>query len=171
MTSKVLSKMNSGILRMVLVTGLLAILILGLTMCAQPTEEPAEAPAEEAAAPAEDMEEELAEEEMEEETGDEEPAEAADGSVLAIQHFSVIEGTTWSGAHDRAGLKGIIFIPYPFVHLRGRSPNPFLCQTTSPCCPYPGCYGPMRPHFPSAAFSRHRTAILRRRCSRDRAAP
>lgn len=30
--------------------------------------------------------------------------EAGDGSVtLAIEHFSVIEGTTWSGAHNRAG--------------------------------------------------------------------
>jgi basic membrane lipoprotein Med (substrate-binding protein (PBP1-ABC) superfamily) len=25
------------------------------------------------------------------------------GATLAIEHFSVIEGTTWSGAHDRAG--------------------------------------------------------------------
>ena len=31
-------------------------------------------------------------------------ADAGDDTVtLAIQHFSVIEGTTWSGAHDRAG--------------------------------------------------------------------
>lgn len=30
-------------------------------------------------------------------------ADMGDGAVLAIQHFSVIEGTTWSGAHDRAG--------------------------------------------------------------------
>jgi basic membrane lipoprotein Med (substrate-binding protein (PBP1-ABC) superfamily) len=30
--------------------------------------------------------------------------EATDDSItLAIEHFSVIEGTTWSGAHDRAG--------------------------------------------------------------------
>ncbi|WP_420644294.1 BMP family ABC transporter substrate-binding protein [Candidatus Leptofilum sp.] len=34
----------------------------------------------------------------------EESAEAGDDTItLAIQHFSVIEGTTWSGAHDRAG--------------------------------------------------------------------
>jgi basic membrane lipoprotein Med (substrate-binding protein (PBP1-ABC) superfamily) len=26
-----------------------------------------------------------------------------EGATLAIEHFSVIEGTTWSGAHDRAG--------------------------------------------------------------------
>lgn len=31
-------------------------------------------------------------------------AEADDGTItLAIEHFSVIEGTTWSGAHNRAG--------------------------------------------------------------------
>ncbi|MCA9953979.1 MAG: BMP family ABC transporter substrate-binding protein, partial [Anaerolineales bacterium] len=31
-------------------------------------------------------------------------AEAADDTItLAIEHFSVIEGTTWSGAHNRAG--------------------------------------------------------------------
>jgi len=31
------------------------------------------------------------------------PEGAAEGATLAIEHFSVIEGTTWSGAHDRAG--------------------------------------------------------------------
>jgi basic membrane protein A len=49
-------------------------------------EEPAEEPAEET------MEEPEQMEEMEEM-----------GATLAIEHFSVIEGTTWSGAHDRAG--------------------------------------------------------------------
>ena len=29
--------------------------------------------------------------------------EATGDATLAIEHFSVIEGTTWSGAHDRAG--------------------------------------------------------------------
>lgn len=29
--------------------------------------------------------------------------EMAGGASLAIMHFSIIEGTTWSGAHDRAG--------------------------------------------------------------------
>ncbi len=28
---------------------------------------------------------------------------SSEGATLAIEHFSVIEGTTWSGAHDRAG--------------------------------------------------------------------
>jgi len=27
----------------------------------------------------------------------------AEGATLAIEHFSIIDGTTWSGAHDRAG--------------------------------------------------------------------
>ena len=31
------------------------------------------------------------------------PTEEARPITLAIEHFSVIEGTTWSGAHDRAG--------------------------------------------------------------------
>jgi len=34
---------------------------------------------------------------------EEAPEEAMEGATLAIEHFSVIEGTTWSGAHDRAG--------------------------------------------------------------------
>lgn len=32
-----------------------------------------------------------------------EPAEEAPSVTLAIEHFSIIEGTTWSGAHHRAG--------------------------------------------------------------------
>jgi basic membrane protein A len=39
--------------------------------------------------------------------------EAAEGATLAIEHFSVIEGTTWSGAHDRAGKR--IAEKYPNV--------------------------------------------------------
>jgi len=31
------------------------------------------------------------------------PEGTGEGATLAIEHFSVIEGTTWSGAHDRAG--------------------------------------------------------------------
>ncbi len=41
------------------------------------------------------------------------PDEAPEGAVLAIEHFSVIEGTTWSGAHDRAGKR--IAEKYPNV--------------------------------------------------------
>ena len=91
-----MSRLKSGNLtRLVLMLGLTAVLLLGLTMCTGSTEAPVaeEAPAEEAEAPAE---EEMAEEAPAEE-------EMAEGAVLAIEHFSVIEGTTWSGAHDRAG--------------------------------------------------------------------
>jgi basic membrane lipoprotein Med (substrate-binding protein (PBP1-ABC) superfamily) len=35
------------------------------------------------------------------------------GATLAIEHFSIIEGTTWSGAHDRAGKR--IAEKYPTV--------------------------------------------------------
>jgi len=36
-----------------------------------------------------------------------------EGATLAIEHFSIIEGTTWSGAHDRAGKR--IAEKYPNV--------------------------------------------------------
>jgi basic membrane lipoprotein Med (substrate-binding protein (PBP1-ABC) superfamily) len=39
--------------------------------------------------------------------------DAETGATLAIEHFSVIEGTTWSGAHDRAGKR--IAEKYPNV--------------------------------------------------------
>ena len=41
------------------------------------------------------------------------PQEVGEGATLAIEHFSVIEGTTWSGAHDRAGKR--IAEKYPNV--------------------------------------------------------
>ena len=41
------------------------------------------------------------------------PEEAEEGITLAIEHFSIIEGTTWSGAHDRAGKR--IAEKYPNV--------------------------------------------------------
>ncbi len=80
----------------------IAVLSLVTTMCtAQPTPE---APVE----PTEEVHEEPHEEEHEE------PHEEEDETVtLAIQHFSVIEGTTWSGAHDRAGKR--IAEKYPNV--------------------------------------------------------
>jgi basic membrane protein A len=42
-----------------------------------------------------------------------EAAGAEESATLAIEHFSVIEGTTWSGAHDRAGKR--IAEKYPNV--------------------------------------------------------
>jgi basic membrane protein A len=68
--------------------GILVILSVLVAACA---------PAASTEAPTEVMEE--APEEMPEEA----PEEAMEGATLAIEHFSVIEGTTWSGAHDRAG--------------------------------------------------------------------
>jgi basic membrane lipoprotein Med (substrate-binding protein (PBP1-ABC) superfamily) len=40
--------------------------------------------------------------------------EMKEGATLAIEHFSIIEGTTWSGAHDRAGQR--IAEKYPDVN-------------------------------------------------------
>ncbi|HIP72559.1 MAG TPA: BMP family ABC transporter substrate-binding protein [Anaerolineae bacterium] len=80
---------NKGIIRLFVLLLVMLAVVLGTAACGQTAEAPAEeeaAPAQEEAAPAE---EEAA---MEDET-----------ITLAIEHFSVIEGTTWSGAHDRAG--------------------------------------------------------------------
>jgi basic membrane protein A len=67
-----------------------------VTGCVVPTPAEAPAPAEEPVA--EEVPEEAAE---------------AEGATLAIEHFSIIEGTTWSGAHDRAGKR--IAEKYPNV--------------------------------------------------------
>lgn len=85
MINKLLSKKNDKLFRMVALILLLVAVILGTTMCTQP-ETPAEVSEE---TPAEDTAEMSAEETV--------------VVTLAIEHFSVIEGTTWSGAHDRAG--------------------------------------------------------------------
>jgi simple sugar transport system substrate-binding protein len=71
-------KLGAGF-RTVVVLLILAVVLLGTTMCA-PTDEGA-------------------------------PSEGE--ATLAIEHFSVIEGTTWSGAHDRAGKR--IAEKYPNV--------------------------------------------------------
>jgi basic membrane lipoprotein Med (substrate-binding protein (PBP1-ABC) superfamily) len=52
----------------------------------------------------------IVEKEVEVEVPVEVPAE---GATLAIEHFSIIEGTTWSGAHDRGGRR--IAEKYPNV--------------------------------------------------------
>ena len=75
MKGGLLEKKGITVLRAVLVSVVLAAVVLGSTMCAPPpTEVTEEAP----------------------------PEEVEEGAILAIEHFSVIEGTTWSGAHDRA---------------------------------------------------------------------
>ena len=115
MFSKFFPENKGAVFQVVLIAVLMAALLLGTTMCtsATPTEAPEEvveeAPEEAAEEPAEEMAEEPAEEMAEE------PAEemAEKPATLAIEHFSVIEGTTWSGAHDRAGKR--IAEKYPNV--------------------------------------------------------
>jgi basic membrane lipoprotein Med (substrate-binding protein (PBP1-ABC) superfamily) len=80
--------------RTVMLAVALAVLSLVTTMCAP-------APATEAPAA------------VTEEMPAEAPPEADEGVTLAIEHFSIIEGTTWSGAHDRAGKR--IAEKYPNV--------------------------------------------------------
>ncbi|HHJ06585.1 MAG TPA: BMP family ABC transporter substrate-binding protein [Anaerolineae bacterium] len=81
---------------------LMMALVLGAAQCGAP------AATKEAAAPAPTeapKKEEPKKEEPKKEEPKKEEAPAAEETkvVLAIEHFSVIEGTTWSGAHDRAG--------------------------------------------------------------------
>jgi basic membrane protein A len=91
---------GTTILRAVLVSVMLAAVVLGSTMCGTtPTAQPAEP----TAAPVEPTAEAV-------QPTAEAPAESA---ILAIEHFSIIEGTTWSGAHDRAGKR--IAEKYPNV--------------------------------------------------------
>ena len=91
MINKRFWKRNESSFRMIGLILLLIFMVLGTTMCS-PQETAVEEPAMEEEAPAaEEAAEAPAEEEM------------ADGVTLAIEHFSVIEGTTWSGAHNRAG--------------------------------------------------------------------
>ncbi len=84
--------------RAVVISIVLATLVLGTTMCA-PSATPEvteEAPQVEETAQVEEA-----------------PQEEAQGATLAIEHFSIIEGTTWSGAHDRAAKR--IAEKYPNV--------------------------------------------------------
>ncbi|MFQ5340797.1 MAG: BMP family ABC transporter substrate-binding protein [Anaerolineae bacterium] len=86
MMGKLLREKEITVLRSVLIPLILVVVAIGSLACAAPT--PTEAP--KAA-----------------------PKEAAEGATLAIEHFSVIAGTTWSGAHDRAGKR--IAEKYPNV--------------------------------------------------------
>ncbi len=115
MFSKFFPENKGAVFQVVLIAVLMAALLLGTTMCTSAT--PTEAPEEVVEEPTEEMAEEPAEEMAEEPAEEmaEEPAEemAEEPATLAIEHFSVIEGTTWSGAHDRAGKR--IAEKYPNV--------------------------------------------------------
>ena len=76
---------------------LMMALALGAAQCGAP------AATKEAAAPAPTEAPKKEEPKKEEPKKEEAPAAEETKVVLAIEHFSVIEGTTWSGAHDRAG--------------------------------------------------------------------
>ena len=95
---------NKGLIRLLglLLLALAALWSLAACGQTQTVSAPAEPAAgeEEAAAPAE---EEAAPAEEEAAPAEEEAAMEDETITLAIEHFSVIEGTTWSGAHDRAG--------------------------------------------------------------------
>ncbi len=81
---------------------LLALLIIASLLIAACGAPATEAPAAATEAPAAAVEPAAAETPTEAAAA--EPAPAADEDItLAIEHFSIIEGTTWSGAHDRAG--------------------------------------------------------------------
>ncbi len=79
----------SHMFRTALMVILLVALAFSLTMCSKATPTPTPVPKESAKteAPSQPAA----------------PAKAANEATLAILHFSVIQGTTWSGAHDRAG--------------------------------------------------------------------
>lgn len=98
---------GSTIWKTFVLTAVLLIVALTTTMCA-----PAAPPAEEGPSGEEEVAEETGEE-MEEETGEEMAEAMPEGATLAIEHFSIIEGTTWSGAHHRAGQR--IAEKYPDV--------------------------------------------------------
>jgi basic membrane protein A len=99
MKSKLFKK-EIAVFRVTVISVMLAAVVLGSTSCAVPTPPEAPPPATEAAPAATEAMEEV-------------PEEAQEGVTLAIEHFSIIEGTTWSGAHDRAGKR--IAEKYPNV--------------------------------------------------------
>jgi len=82
--------------RAVLISLILVTAVFGLMACAQPTPTP-----------------EVKEAPQATEVPKEVPKEAKEEVILAIEHFSIIAGTTWSGAHDRAAKR--IAEKYPGV--------------------------------------------------------
>jgi basic membrane lipoprotein Med (substrate-binding protein (PBP1-ABC) superfamily) len=89
MKNKFFGEKGNAVFRAAAILAVLAVVVLTTTMCGPaPTEAPTAAPTEA-------------------------PTEAPASATLAIEHFSIIEGTTWSGAHDRAGKR--IAEKYPNV--------------------------------------------------------
>jgi basic membrane protein A len=97
MKNRLLREKGIAVLRVAAISVILVAVVLGSATCGPtPTEAPPVAPTE--APPV---------------APTEAPPEAPEGATLAIEHFSIIEGTTWSGAHDRAGKR--IAEKYPNV--------------------------------------------------------
>jgi len=112
---------GSSILKVIVYAAIVAVMVLGTTMCAPAT--PATQPAEVTEAPpvVTEAPPEMTEAPPVETEAPPEPTEAppveteapVEEKTLAILHFSVIEGTTWSGAQDRAAKR--IVEKYPNV--------------------------------------------------------
>ncbi len=102
MKSKLLGKKGAGY-RAVIVFVLLATLVAGCgpTPTPAPTQAPTPAPT-------------VAPTQAPTKAPEPTPPPAPKEATLAIEHFSIIEGTTWSGAHDRAGKR--IAEKYPNVN-------------------------------------------------------
>ena len=92
MISRLFPEKHGAVIRAVGIVVMMTVIVLGTAMCAPAAEEPPI---------------------VEEPPAVEEPPVVEEGATLAIEHFSVIEGTTWSGAHDRAGKR--IAEAYPNV--------------------------------------------------------
>ena len=95
MNKKLFGEGELTMVKMVVISMMLVALVLGSVSCGS-------TPAAEEPAPP-----------SEAEAVEEAPEAAPEGATLAIEHFSIIEGTTWSGAHDRAGKR--IAEKYPNV--------------------------------------------------------
>jgi basic membrane lipoprotein Med (substrate-binding protein (PBP1-ABC) superfamily) len=94
MKGKLLGEKGTTVFRAVTISVVLIAVVIGLTTCAQPT-------------PKEVVKE------VPKEVTKVVVKEVKKGATLAIEHFSIIAGTTWSGAHDRAGKR--IAEKYPDV--------------------------------------------------------
>ena len=99
MKSKLFSQKGITAFRTVVISVILAAVIIGLPACTQsPAPSPSPLPPTQGATQATPLP----------------PTKAVPaGATLAIEHFSVIKGTTWSGAHDRAAKR--IVAKYPNV--------------------------------------------------------
>jgi simple sugar transport system substrate-binding protein len=115
MKSKFFGEKGITAFRTVVISVILAAVIIGLPACAQPpAQAPTQPPAQPTQAPAQPTQPPppptLAPTAVPPTVA---PTKAPAGATLAIEHFSVIKGTTWSGAHDRAAKR--IVAKYPNV--------------------------------------------------------